>query len=94
MGAPYGRPITQWSNGTYPGRTTAEDDLAVIVGNGAPRQVDDDVTQAAALALPGSATGLVNGTSDVDEFTVSAPTGTLTVSVAPHWPGPNLDVAL
>ncbi len=93
MGAPYGQPITQWSDGSYAGANNTEDDLAVIADNGAPR-VADDITAATALPVPGSATGLVNGASDADEFIVSAPIGTLAVSVAPHWPGPNLDAAL
>lgn len=93
MGSPYGQPVTQWNKGTYPGANNFQDDLVVIADNGAPL-VADDVTQSGVLPLPGSVTGLVNGTLDVDTFTMTAPVGTLTVSVAPHWPGPNLDTAL
>jgi hypothetical protein len=93
MGSPYSQAVTQWNKGTYPGANNIEDDLVVIAGNGAPLVVDEPAT-ATALALPGSATGLVNGTLDVDEFALTAPTGTLTVTVAPHWPGPNLDAAV
>ena len=93
MGSPYSQAVTQWNKGTYPGANNMEDDLVVIAGNGAPLAADEPAA-ATALALPGSATGLVNGTLDVDEFALTAPTGTLTVTVAPHWPGPNLDAAV
>lgn len=93
MGAPYGQAVTQWSDGSYPGANNTEDDLALIAGNGAPL-VPDDVTEPMSLQLPASITGLVNGATDVDYYVLQAPTGTLSVTVAPHWPGPNLDAGL
>ena len=68
MGAPYGQAVTQWSNGSYPGANNTEADLSMIAANGAP-QVADDVPQAVSLPLPSSMAGLINATSDVDEFT-------------------------
>lgn len=35
MGAPYGVPVSQWSNGDYAGATTTEDDLSIIADRSA-----------------------------------------------------------
>lgn len=53
MGVSYGKPLSQWSFGQYPGANNIEDDLAIITGaNGFGYRVDDhsDI-QAGATAL-------------------------------------------
>jgi hypothetical protein len=97
MGAPYSQAVTQWSDGSYPSGNNVQDDVAVIAGNGAPAVADDAGAtpgDAVPLALPATVAGLVNSKSDVDVYSVSTGAGSLTVTAAPYWPGPNVDLAV
>jgi hypothetical protein len=97
MGAPYAQAVTQWSDGSYPNANNTEDDIALISANGAPLladEVGDSRSGAPALLVPGSTTGTLTSGADVDWYAVSVSAGTLSVSVAPYWPGPNADLGL
>lgn len=99
MGVGYGEPITQWLRGEYAGANNGQDDLAVMVGNGAPVRGDDHgATLSSATRLAGSTfavDGVVQAPGDVDGFRLdlAAPSQvTLDVTVAAL--GPNLDAEL
>lgn len=94
MGASYDAALSQWSRGSYPGATQAEDDVAVIAGNGAPYRADE------AGGVPGTAADLPTGTAwisrrdDVDVYRLGACAGTLTVQAQVAALGANLDLRL
>jgi hypothetical protein len=103
MGAPFGRPITQWSRGEYAGRTNTEDDLAIISSttNGF-RYRTDDIGDG-----PGSARlisdqifgqfddlGVIAEGTDIDYHRINSGDGLLNVTVSPLTTEPNLDVIL
>ncbi len=97
MGVGYDRPISQWSRGEYSGATNLEDDLAVIVANGAPIRSDDHGdTPGVATALGSgpslSATGNITTRTEVDTFSFVAGAGPATINVLPAAVAPNLDV--
>lgn len=71
MGLGYYRPISQWDNGSYPGATNGEDDLAVAGANGAPLQTH--VEQRRPLALDAPLAGRVEHGQGVDEFALEVP---------------------
>lgn len=71
MGASYGRRVSHWSNGEYPGANNVEDDIAVI-STLAPALVDDHGdTPADATPITHGETvdGLLAGRVDADAFT-------------------------
>jgi hypothetical protein len=98
MGAAY-NPLTQWSDGDYPGADNHQDDLAVIAAHGAPLASDDHGgTPGTATALTGGpaseTAGTIGSRSDVDVFQVPGCPSAVPVHVLPSDPGPDLDVAL
>jgi len=103
MGAPFGRPVTQWSQGGYTGRTNTENDLAIISSttNGFRNRTDDVGN------TPGSARlisdqifgafndlGVISEETDVDYHRINSGEGLLNVTVTPLTTEPNLDVIL
>lgn len=99
MGVSYGRPLSQWSRGEYAGANNAQDDLAVISANGAPRRRDDHGGTAATATPLGevlTAPGLVQSAADQDTFSfVSTGTaGSTTVTVRPAAVSPDLDASV
>ncbi len=83
MGNPYGRPVTQWSKGQYPGANNGQDDLYVI-GGYLGWLADDYVgTTATTATLPAGTTrsGRISyGSGEYDAFKFSL-TGTRTVNI-------------
>ncbi|HEX6987772.1 MAG TPA: Ig-like domain-containing protein, partial [Planctomycetaceae bacterium] len=100
MGAGFGKSLSHWSKGEYPGATQAQDDLATITTrNGFGYRPDDHggtLSAATALAWAGaglSASGVIERDTDLDAFAIDvAAAGTLSLSVSPFERGPNLDV--
>ena len=95
MGAPFGRNISQWSDGDYPNATNFQDDLLIFTQapNNLPLLADDHAgIFSSATPLPGGQTG--EGTiapSDLDIFRVEAPCGVDALSLNVSGEGPNLD---
>ena len=87
MGAAY-NPLTQWSDGDYPGADNHQDDLAVIAAHGAPLASDDHGgTPGTATALTGGPASETAGTigprGDVDVFQVPGCPSAVVVHVLP-----------
>lgn len=83
MGNPYGRPMTQWSSGQYPGANNTQNDLNVI-GSYLGWAADDYVgtTATTAVLTPGTTrSGYISyGTGEYDAFTFTlASTRTINV---------------
>jgi hypothetical protein len=97
MGAGY-TPLTQFSNGDYPGATQTQDDFSVISQNGPPLVGDEyGDTTATAYPLTGATpvAGVIGSRSDVDVFRVTqACAGTLAATLAPAALGADLDTRL
>lgn len=90
MGAPYGIPIVQFSNGDYTGATNFEDDLSIIsgAGNGVGYMTDDyGNTPATASTLTKNSsgalavTGLISTNTDIDYFTFSTTGGNCQINL-------------
>ncbi len=102
MGAPFGKNLSQWSQGEYDNPTNTEDDLALITraANGVSFRTDDvgDSTgTAAALSLTSPTTsfdwGIIGHPSDVDYYFVDAGAGKFNVNLSPFGENPNLDIS-
>jgi hypothetical protein len=100
MGVGYNRPVAQWSRGEYAGANNPEDDLAVMVANGAPRMADDHpdtATGATQLDYVGPAVdGLIATRTDTDWFSFTVPAGAsdTAVRLTPQTVAGNLDASL
>ena len=103
MGAPFGKNVTPWSDGNYPGSTNTEDDLSIITStaNGFGYRVDDhgDIPTSATTIAPTGTTaftwGIIEQNTDIDVFSITTgPTSNLSISVQPFRQDPNLDVEL
>lgn len=101
LGAPFGRRITQWSNGDYVDSTNTEDDLAIIANrrNGFGYRSDDhgdDLSAATSLTLVNesqlSGWGVVEQTSDVDVFSFQTGAGDVQLNIEAFADNPNLDI--
>jgi hypothetical protein len=74
MGASYGRRVSQWSAGEYPGANNRQDDIAIIASL-APVLPDDHANTragATALTMHAPAGGILTSRTDVDAFTITA----------------------
>jgi len=104
MGSGYSKEVVQWSKGEYPGANNREDDIAVIVGNGAPL-VTDNYGDTTATAAP--LNGVSNGSSvsvdqsgeierrtDADLFAFTSAAGAIKLNAAPAERGPDLDISV
>jgi len=96
MGNGYGKNLTQWSRGEYPGANNSEDDLAIVAGYLAYRPDDAGDTTATAGVLPVASTistaGVIDGPGDLDVYRFSAGAGSTSIAVNPAALGPDLDV--
>ena len=98
MGVGYYKAITQWSKGEYAGANNTEDDLAVMLNNGASYRPDDhgDWIDSATI-LSGDileASGIIERTGDMDVFAFQAEAGNISINVDPANLDPNLDILL
>ena len=100
MGVGYYKTITQWSKGEYANANNTQDDLAIIagsVGNFGYRADDhgSDIASADAMTTVStsvSADGIIERTNDVDFFSFTTGTGTVSFTISPAARGPNLDI--
>jgi hypothetical protein len=96
MGVGYYEAITQWSKGEYAGANNTEDDLAVMLTNGASYRSDDhgdwinNATMLAGDLLEGS--GIIERTEDIDIFSFQTDAGDITINIDPANLDPNLDI--
>ena len=96
MGVGYYQPITQWSKGEYAGANNTEDDLAVMLNNGATYRTDDhgdwidSATMLSGDILDGS--GIIERTGDMDTFGFQTQAGNITINIDPANLDPNLDI--
>lgn len=97
MGAGYGEPLVQWSNGTYTSATNQEDDIAVMQDNGLQLLADDHGGSAGAstaIDLNTETDGVIRTRSDVDFFRFVPLSTSVDVAVELPSVSPNLDVSL
>ncbi|MBB5204367.1 PKD repeat protein [Inhella inkyongensis] len=104
MGVGYSKPLVQWSKGEYSTATNVQDDFAVAESYGLPIRLDDHGDLAGnATAMTGvssggstsfSESGVIERSSDVDQFSFNAAAGALTVSLQPAVRAANLDAVL
>ncbi len=103
MGAPFGRPLTQWSRGEYFRGNRPEDDLALIARPANTfGYVADDVGNTSGLAktVGGNLfgiideSGLIHKDDDVDCFRFTTGGGMLNVTCSPNPTEPNLNTRL
>jgi len=105
MGAAYGRNLSQWSKGEYPGATNGQDDLAIIAAKTGycSDEAGDTLETAAAPALASDGTfsqpGVLANANDIDLYTINTGAGRLTFSAITYRAtsgtrGGNADVKL
>ena len=99
MGVGYYQNLTQWSKGEYSGANNKQDDLAIITtSNGFGYRSDDyGNTSASAYALvPNGSTitasGIIERSTDVDMFSFTTGSGSVSLTFDPAARGPNLDI--
>jgi hypothetical protein len=98
MGVGYYKSITQWSKGEYAGANNSEDDLAVMLNNGASYRQDDhgdwidNATWISGDSL--DASGIIERTEDMDVFGFQTEAGDISITVEPANLGPNLDILM
>jgi hypothetical protein len=106
MGAPFGKNVTQWNPGDYPGADNFENDLARIERT--INKIDfkvDDVGDTIATATPLSTSetdvfdwsfitkpGLNGFTNDLDVWSFTTAAGMVTFNIEPFGEDPNLDI--
>jgi len=96
MGVSYTKPISQWSKGEYTDANNTQDDLAVMLTQGAVYRSDDhggtvaSATELGADSETASAKGVIERRTDLDFFRIEAVGGQLVVNVDPAPNGANL----
>ncbi len=105
MGAPFGKNVVHWSDGSYTGASNTQNDYNVItkVANGTPFKADDfgasvpSTNDALQFACPDPSTavlrGLIERRDDQDAFRFHTRGGLVTID-ANTVPGPNIDMLL
>ncbi len=101
MGAPFGKNLTQWSNGDYAGSTTTQNDVNVITrtANGFGYRSDqygDNIASAFEL-IPTNGTdifewGIIELRTDLDFFKFTTGAGNVSIDIQPFGENPNLDI--
>lgn len=101
LGAPFGKRVTQWSNGDYADSTSTQDDLQIIANerNGFGFRSDDHgdgLTSSTALTVVDdiqlSGWGIVGDTNDQDWFSFQTGAGTVNFDINAFGQDPNLDI--
>ena len=96
MGASYTRTISHWSKGEYANPNNTQDDLAVMLTQGAVYRSDDHgnsvatATTLSADSNSASVNGVIERNTDLDYFRIDAITGSLVITGTPAPKGPNL----
>jgi Fibronectin type III domain/Metallo-peptidase family M12B Reprolysin-like len=94
MGSSYGRPITQWSQGDYPGADNQQNDLMVISDGGAPLRQDEAPGSVATTTGPPSGRAYITSDLDRDVYKLGVCSGQLAINAKPAVVSPNLDISL
>ncbi|TDD27812.1 hypothetical protein E1218_09085 [Kribbella turkmenica] len=97
MGVGYSKAISQWSKGEYSGANNKEDDFAVAGQNGLTLRADEHgntTSNATALSLGTSVSGVYASDSDVDMFRIDLSAGTFTFAANAALSGADLDIKL
>lgn len=101
MGVGYYKELTQWSKGEYAYANNTQDDLSVITTQNGFGYRGDDYGNSISTASPASvsgntltAWGVIERSNDVDVFSFSTNTGTVSLSATPFERSPNLDISL
>lgn len=98
MGVGYYKPITQWCRGEYAGANNTQDDLSVMLNNGATyRQDDHGGWIDSATWLNGetlTASGMIERTADTDVFGFQTEAGSVFIAADPAALDPNLDILI
>ncbi|MFI7059870.1 M12 family metallo-peptidase [Kribbella sp. NPDC050124] len=97
MGVGYSKAISQWSKGEYSGANNTQDDFAVAGQNGLALRADDHgngTSDATALTLGTSVSGVYASDSDVDTFRIDLSAGTFTFAANAAASGADLDIKL
>ncbi|MEM7314751.1 MAG: hypothetical protein AAF497_16515, partial [Planctomycetota bacterium] len=97
MGAPFGKNLTQWSNGDYDDSTSRQDDVSIITSNGFGYRPDDypNTISDDAVLDPNSnevVWGIIERRTDVDYFSLPWDGGQVSILVDVMQDRPNLDV--
>ncbi|MCH7226532.1 autotransporter-associated beta strand repeat-containing protein [Haloferula sp. A504] len=98
MGVSYDDPISQWSKGEYADANNTQDDLAVMLTQGAVYRPDDhggtlaSATELGADSGTASVAGVIEQRTDVDFFRIEAAGGLLEVNADPAPRGANLRI--
>ncbi|MBB5350302.1 hypothetical protein HNR46_000526 [Haloferula luteola] len=98
MGAPYGKEVTQWSQGEYAGANQQQDDIAFI-GASTPERADeapDLIDEAVPLTLTSGGSveqsGLIINRHDLDRYSFTTGGGTLNLQFTGAESSPNLNI--
>lgn len=91
MGVGYGRPLVQWSAGSYSGANNGQDDLAILTGYLGKRQ-DEAAGSVDAPGMLPDGEAVISTPADVDAFVLGSCTADAVVSVQPTALAPNLDI--
>ena len=96
MGVSYTKTISQWSKGEYANPNNTQDDLAVMLTQGALYRPDDhgnstaSATELTADSDFVSVGGVIERNTDLDFFRIAAVGGSLVINAIPSPRGPNL----
>lgn len=96
MGVSYSKPITQWDKGEFTSASNTQDDLAVMLTQGAVYRPDDHggttatATKLSADSNSASVSGVIERNTDLDFFRIDAVTGSLVCNIKPAPSGANL----
>ena len=106
MGAPFGKNLVQWSDGSYAGSTQTQNDLNIITktANGITTLADDygdaipSTEDVYKLSCPNPGTtvisGLIETRNDVDTFRFKASGGPVRIDAVPLYGNPNMDILM
>lgn len=98
MGVGYSKEIVQWSKGEYTGANNTQDDLAVMLTQGAVYRPDDHgstvatATVLSADTIPLLTEGVIEKRTDLDFFRITAAGGSLGITVSPPPRDSNLRI--
>ncbi len=96
MGVSYTKTISQWSKGEYANPNNTQDDLAIMLTQGAVYRPDDHggtvatATKLSADSNSATVEGVIERNTDLDFFRIDAVSGSLVINVIPAPRGPNL----
>jgi autotransporter-associated beta strand protein len=96
MGKSYYRPITHWNKGEYASPNNTQDDLAVMLTQGALYRPDDHgstlatATKLSADSSSATVSGVIGRNTDLDFFRIDAVGGSLVLNIKPITVGANL----